>query len=137
MDTHYNVNLRGAVLMCAEFARRHNGRAGGRIINLTSGQSVGPMPEEIPYITTKGAIEALTTSLSETLIQKGITVNAVDPGVTDTGWINHELYAELMAASPAGRVGTPLDAARIILFLASSQAGWVTGQIVHSRGSVR
>jgi len=137
MDAHYNVNLRGAVLMCAEYARRHNGRPGGRIINLTSGQSVGPMPEEIPYITTKGAIEALTTSLGEMLIKKGITVNAVDPGVTDTGWMNPELYAELVAASPTGRVGTPLDAARIILFLASSQAGWVTGQIIHSRGSAR
>ena len=137
MDAHYAVNLRGTVLMCAEFARRHNGRPGGRIINLTSGQSVGPMPDEIPYITTKGAIEALTTSLSEMLISKGITVNAVDPGVTDTGWMKPDLYAELVAASPAGRVGAPLDAARIILYLSSSQAGWVTGQIVHSRGSVR
>jgi 3-oxoacyl-[acyl-carrier protein] reductase len=137
MDTHYAVNLRGTVLLCAEFARRHNGRVGGRIINLTSGQSVGPMPEEIPYITTKGAIEALTISLSETLIPKGITVNAVDPGATDTGWINPELYPELVATSPTGRLGTPLDAARIILFLASSQSEWVTGQIVHSRGGVR
>jgi 3-oxoacyl-[acyl-carrier protein] reductase len=137
LDAHYAVNLRGTVLMCAEFARRHNGRTGGRIINLTSGQSVGPMPGEIPYITTKGAIEALTTSLSETLIPKGITVNAVDPGATDTGWMNPELYAELVADSPAGRVGTPLDAARIILFLASSQAGWVTGQVIHSRGGAR
>jgi 3-oxoacyl-[acyl-carrier protein] reductase len=137
MDAHYAVNLRGTVLLCAEFARRHKGRAGGRIINLTSGQSVGPMPEEIPYITTKGAIEALTTSLSEMLMPKGITVNAVDPGATDTGWINPELYTEFVAASPTGRVGTPLDAARIILFLSSSQAGWVTGQIMHSRGSVR
>ena len=137
MDAHYAVNLRGTVLLCAEFARRHNGRPGGRIISMTSGQSVGPMPEEIPYITTKGAIEALTTSLSEMLMGKGITANAVDPGVTDTGWMNPELFAELEAASPTGRVGTPLDAARIILFLASSQAGWVTGQIIHSRGSVR
>ena len=137
MDAHYAVNLRGAVLMCAEFARRYRAGEGGRIINLTSGQSVGPMPDEIPYITTKGAIEALTTSLSAALVSKGITVNAVDPGATDTGWINPDLYAALVAASPAGRVGTPLDAARIILFLSSAQAGWVTGQIVHSRGGAR
>lgn len=137
MDAHYAVNLRGMVLMCAEFAHRHSGRRGGRIINLTSGQSLGPMPDEIPYIATKGAVEALTTSLSYTLIRKGITVNAVDPGATDTGWINPDLYAELVAASPAGRVGTPLDAARIILFLASAQSEWVTGQIIHSRGAAR
>lgn len=137
MDAHYTVNLRGTVLMCAEFTRRHDGRDGGRIINLTSGQSLGPMPDEIPYITTKGAIEALTISLSDSLIKKGITVNAVDPGVTDTGWINPDLYPTLVAASPRGRIGMPLDAARIILFLASSQAGWVTGQIIHSRGGAR
>jgi 3-oxoacyl-[acyl-carrier protein] reductase len=137
MDAHYAVNLRGAVLMCAEFARRHDGRPGGRIINLTSGQSVGPMPEEIPYITTKGAIEALTISLSVELIRKGITVNAVDPGATDTGWMSLELSTQLAAASPSGRLGTPLDAARMILFLASSQAGWVSGQIIHSRGGAR
>jgi 3-oxoacyl-[acyl-carrier protein] reductase len=137
MDAHYAVNLRGAVLLCAEFSHRHNGRPGGRIINLTSGQSVGPMPDEIPYITTKGAIEALTVSLSEALIRKGITVNAVDPGATDTGWINPDLHAALVAAYPAGRVGTPLDAARIILYLASSQAAWITGQIIHSRGGAR
>lgn len=137
MDAHYAVNLRAAVLLCAEFSRRHDGRPGGRIINLTSGQSLGPMPDEIPYITTKGAIEALTTSLSQALIRKGITVNAVDPGATDTGWINPDLYKALVAASPAGRVGDPLDAAQIISFLASSQAGWITGQIIHSRGGTR
>ena len=123
--------------MCAEFVRRYNMRPGGRVINLTSGQSVGPMPDEIPYITTKGAVEALTTSLSYSVMKKGITVNAVDPGATDTGWISPDLYAELVAASPAGRVGTPQDAAQIILLLASTQAGWVTGQIIHARGGVR
>ncbi len=137
MDAHYAVNLRGTTLLCAEFARRHDGRPGGRIINMTSGQSVGPMPGEIPYITTKGAIEALTTSLSETLMPKGITVNAVDPGVTDTGWMSPDLYARLAAASPTGQVGMPLYAARIILFLASAQGGWITGQVIHSRGSAK
>ncbi len=134
MDSHYAVNLRGTVLMCAEFARRYNRRPGGRIINLTSGQSLGPMPAEIPYITTKGAIEALTTSLSPMLMRQGITVNAVDPGATDTGWMSPDLNAQLIAASPSGRVGVPLDAAHLILFLASSQAGWITGQVIHSRG---
>ena len=137
MDAHYAVNLRGTVLMCAEFARRYDGRPGGRIINMTSGQSVGPMPDEIPYITTKGAIEALTTSLSFDLMRKGITVNAVDPGATDTGWINPRLYAELVATTPGGRVGEPLDAARLIQFLVSAHAGWITGQIVRSRGGHR
>ena len=101
---------------------------------MTSGQGLGPMPDEIPYITTKGAIEALTTSLSVQLMKKGITVNAVDPGATDTGWIGPDLYAKIVADSPSGRVGEPPDAARLIQFLASGRASWITGQIIRSRG---
>ena len=64
----------------------------------------------------------------------GITVNAVDPGATDTGWIPAELKTKLKAESPMGRIGTPEDAARIVRFLASPEAEWITGQVIHSRG---
>lgn len=134
LDTHYAVNVRGTTLLCAEFAKRHDGRPGGRIINLTSGQSIAPMPENLPYAITKGATEALTLSLSASLASKGITVNAVDPGATDTGWMSDELRSTLEVNAPFGRVGTPEDAARIVLFLASSQGQWITGQIIRSRG---
>lgn len=134
LDIHYAINVRGNALLCAEFAKRHDGRKGGRIINLTSGQSLAPMPENLPYAITKGAIEALTISLSASLASKGITVNAVDPGATDTGWMSAELRAQLEVNAPFARVGIPQDAARIILFLASSQAQWITGQIIRSRG---
>jgi 3-oxoacyl-[acyl-carrier protein] reductase len=63
-------------------------------------------------------------------------VNAVDPGATDTGWIPDELYASLKADSPLGRVGQPEDAARLIAFLASEAAAWITGQIIRSRGGL-
>ncbi len=134
LDAHYVVNVRGTTLLCAEFAKRHDGRPGGRIINLTSGQSLTPMPENLPYAITKGGIEALTLSLSTNLASKKITVNAVDPGPTDTGWMSDELYSKLEVKAPFGRVGTPEDTARIVLFLASSQAEWITGQIIRSRG---
>lgn len=136
LDTHYAVNVRGATLLCQEFAQRHDGRNAGRIINLTSGQSLAPMPENLPYALTKGAIEALTISLSATLASKGITVNAVDPGATDTGWMNADIRNQLATKSPFGRVGTPEDAAQIVLFLASAQAQWITGQIIRSRGGL-
>ncbi len=134
LDAHYAVNMRGTFLLSVEFARRFKAGRGGRIINLTSGQSLGPMPSELAYIATKGAVEAFTVSLAGGIGSKGITVNAVDPGPTDTGWMDDELKAVLQARFPRGRIGQPQDAARLIAFLASEEAEWVTGQIIHSNG---
>lgn len=134
LDAHYAVNMRGAFLLTVEFARRFSGAPGGRIINLTSGQSVGPMPGELAYVATKGAVEAFTVSLAAELASRGITVNAVDPGATDTGWMTEELKRELLPRFPQGRIGLPEDAARLIAFLASDEAAWITGQVIHSRG---
>lgn len=134
LDAHYAVNLRGTALLCVEFARRWRGRSGGRILSLTSGQGLEPMPDSLPYVMTKAAVEALTRSMSVTLAGRGITANAVDPGATDTGWMTDDLRGRLASASPSGRVGLPEDAVRLILFLASAQADWITGQTLHSRG---
>src|SRR5215210_4329671 len=134
LDAHYAVNLRATALLSAGFARRYQGGQGGRIINLTSGQSLGPMPNELAYAATKGAIEAFTVTLAAEVGHRGITVNAVNPGPTDTGWITEELKRELTARFPAGRVGEPEDAARLVAFLAGDGARWITGQIIHSEG---
>ncbi len=134
LDQHYAVNVRAAALLCAEFARRREALRGGRIVNLTSGQGLHPMPWTVAYAATKGAVDALTLTLSAALAPRGITVNAVDPGPTDTGWMGPELRRELEQAFPMGRVGSPEDAARLVGFLASEEAGWITGQIIRSRG---
>jgi 3-oxoacyl-[acyl-carrier protein] reductase len=134
LDAHYAVNLRGTALLCAEFVRRYTGGPGGRIISFSSGQGVGPMPDELAYIATKGAIEALTLSLSAAVAVKGITVNAIDPGITDTGWIPPELKTVWAQENPFGRLGTPADAARLVRFLASDEGEWITGQVIHARG---
>jgi 3-oxoacyl-[acyl-carrier protein] reductase len=134
LDRHYAVNLRGMALLCAEFARRFHKTQDGRIINLTSGQGVGPMPGNLAYAATKGAVDAFTASLSAELAPRGITVNAVDPGPTDTGWMSPELKARLAASAPMGRIGLPADAARLVCFLASPEAAWITGQVLRSRG---
>ncbi len=141
LDRHYAVNLRGMILLCAEFVRRFQisqprPPAGGRIVNITSGQGHGPMPGELAYVATKGGVDAVTLSLSAEVAALGITVNAVDPGITDTGWIPPHLKAQWQADSPFGRVGTPDDAARLVTFLASPNAAWITGQILRSRGGL-
>ena len=134
LDAHYAVNLRATALLSAGFARRHAGGPGGRIVNLTSGQSRGPMPGELAYVATKGAIEAFTVSLSVEVAPRGITVNAVNPGPTDTDWMTEEIRAAVLARMPMGRLGQPEDAARLIAFLASDDAAWITGQVIHSEG---
>ncbi len=136
LDAYYAVNMRGTMLLSIEFARRFAQASGGRIINLTSGQGVGAMPGKLPYVATKGALEAFTVTLAAEVARKGITVNAVDPGPTDTGWLSADpiLKKTLEEQAPFGRVGLPEDAARLIAFLASEASAWITGQIIHSRG---
>lgn len=137
LDASYAVNLRATALLSVEFAKRYPGGSGGRIINLTSGQSLGPMVGEIAYAATKGAVEALTVTLAAEVAAKGITVNAVNPGPTDSGWMTEAIKRELLPRFPMGRAGKPEDAARLITFLASDDAEWITGQIIHSEGGFR
>ena len=134
LDAYYAVNMRGTMLLSVEFARRFGMQSGGRIIYLTSGQGRGAMPGKLAYVATKGAIEAFTVTLAAEVAPRGITVNAVDPGPTDTGWMDEDIRQYVLARSPMGRIGQPEDAARLIAFLASEEAGWVTGQIIHSTG---
>ncbi|UUZ91897.1 SDR family oxidoreductase [Paenibacillus sp. P25] len=143
IDAHCAVNIRGTFMLSAEFARMLEAEQsahpshpvpGGRIINLTSGQGKGPMPGNLAYAATKGAISVFTESLAVELAPLHITVNAVDPGPTDSGWMSDEVKKALLPQFPMGRIGLPDDAARLIAFLASDDSRWITGQIIHSRG---
>jgi 3-oxoacyl-[acyl-carrier protein] reductase len=134
LDAHYAVNVRAPVLLACELARRHDRGTPGRIVNLTSGQSLGPMPGELAYTATKGALETFTVQFAAEVAELGITVNAVGPGPNDTGWIDDAHRAELLARFPMGRIGRPDDAARLVAFLCSEDAGWITGQVIHSEG---
>lgn len=137
LDAHYAVNMRATLLLAVEFARRAKalGRLSGRIISMSSGQDWGPMPGQLAYAATKGAIEAFTLSLACELVSQGITVNAVDPGATDTGWMSEQMRREWTVRSGVARFNQPADAARVIVFLASDAAQHVTGQVIHARGS--
>ena len=133
LDKHYAVNIRATTLLTVKFIKQFN-LSQGRIINLSSGQSLGPMPNEIAYAISKGAIETLTYTLYQEAAKKGITINAVNPGPTDTGWMNENLQKELVARFPMNRIGMPKDVAKLIGFLASEEAEWITGQVIHSEG---
>jgi 3-oxoacyl-[acyl-carrier protein] reductase len=130
LDRHYSVNTRAPVLLCSEFARNRGTPDPGRIINITSGQGQGPMPGELAYIVTKAALDVLTVTLGVELAHKRITVNAIDPGPTDTGWISPGQRAELIRGSDAGRIAVPEDTARLVRLLAHEDAAYVTGQII-------
>lgn len=137
MDKHYQINVRAATLLSILFAQNFNKKKGGRIVNITSGQFQGPMPGELAYAATKGAVDAMTITLAAELAHLGITVNAVNPGPTDTGWMDESIKQHLLPLFPLGRIGEPKDASKLVKFLASAEADWITGQILHSEGGFR
>ena len=131
-DRHMAVNARGTLLLSAELARRFREPPGsGRIVNFLSGP---PLVGEIAYAASKGAIEWITYSCAGELAAKGITVNAVNPGPNDTGWMDEDTAAEVRRWSPMGRIGTPDDVAGLIAFLCSDAARWITGQVLTCDG---
>jgi 3-oxoacyl-[acyl-carrier protein] reductase len=134
LDAHYAVNVRAAALLSCALARAHPRGTPGRIVNLISGQFLGPMRGELAYTATKGALQAFTVQLAAEVAELGITVNAVGPGPNDTGWMDDALREELLPRFPMGRIGGPEDAARLVAFLCSEEAGWITGQVIHSEG---
>ena len=129
-DRHMAVNARATLLLTAEFVRRLTGPT-GRVINFTSGP---PLTGEVAYASSKGAIEWITVSSAAELAARGITVNAVDPGPNDTGWMEADQRVFLARRSPLGRLGTPADVAGFVVFLCSPEAGWISGQVLHCDG---
>jgi 3-oxoacyl-[acyl-carrier protein] reductase len=137
IDRHLAVVVRGTLLLVRDFARQHDGRPGGRVVMLTSGQHLGPMGGEVAYAAAKGALQQVTWTLSDLLVERGITVNTVNPGPTDTGWAEPALAERVRTQFPLGRWGKPDDAARLIVWLCTDEAQWVTGQVINSEGGFR
>ena len=136
IDAFLHENVRASLLLVREFAARYDeSRGHGRVVLMTSGQHLAPMSGEVAYAVSKGALQQATATLADELADRGITVNTVNPGPTDTGWgLAGQAPARRM---PFGRWGEPDDAARLIAWLCSDDASWITGQTIDSEGGFR
>ena len=131
-DRHLAANARGVFLLCREYvARLDKGPRSGRIVNFVSGP---PLPGEIAYASSKGAIHWLTLSIAAEFAHLGITANAIDPGPNDTGWMTPDVADGVRARSPQGRIGLPTDVAGLVAFLLSPEGGWMSGQLLRCDG---
>ncbi|MGI3784157.1 MAG: SDR family oxidoreductase [Janthinobacterium lividum] len=134
LDLTYAVNTRATLLLVQELAAQHEPGPGGRVVLFTSGQYHGVMPGELPYLASKAALRELTPTLAAHLIARGISVNCVNPGPTDTGYGDAAAWAWVAERNPGGRASTPQDTARLVGWLVSDEAEWVTGQVIASDG---
>ncbi|MFD0309039.1 SDR family oxidoreductase [Streptomyces sp. NPDC127119] len=142
LDAHWAVDTRSVILLVQAYARLRTalpaGAPGGRVVMMTSGQDIaGGMPGEIAYALQKGALASVTRSLATTLAEHAVTVNTVNPGPVDTGYLTGEAHGAVASMFPAGRWGRPDDPARLIAWLATDEAGWITGQVIDSEGGFR
>jgi 3-oxoacyl-[acyl-carrier protein] reductase len=137
LDAHWAVNTRSSILLAQAFAAQHDGRPGGRIIFMTSGQDLGPMTGEIAYAASKGALASITRTLADSLASRPITLNTVNPGPVDTGYATPDDHEAVRCSFPQGRWGTPDDPARLIAWLATDEAAWITGQVISTAGGFR
>ena len=134
LDLTHAVNTRATLLLVQAFAEQYEARPGGRVVLFTSGQYHGVMPAELPYIASKAVLRELTPTLATHLIARGITVNCVNPGPNNTGYADDAAWAWVAERNPGGRASTPQDTARLVGWLVSDEADWVTGQVVASDG---
>ncbi|MDO4242350.1 MAG: SDR family oxidoreductase [Actinomyces sp.] len=147
LDHHWAVDARASLLLTQAYAARARHRSApglpgapalpGSVVLMTSGQSLGPMPEEIAYCTAKAALAGITPSLAAGLAEHGIRLNTVNPGPVDTGYMDAGTQAAVATMFPGGRIARPQDPARLICWLLTDESAWVTGQVIHAEGGFR
>ncbi len=128
-ERHFDVNVRAAWQLIAAVARQVP-EGEGRIVAFTSDHVV----DNLPYGASKGALDRIVIAAARELGHLGVTANLINPGPVDTGWMSDEVRAHLTAMQPTGRLGTPVDAARLVDFLLSPEGRWISGQLLTSDG---
>jgi 3-oxoacyl-[acyl-carrier protein] reductase len=137
---HFNLNVLGVILATQE-ALKHFGKEGGNIVNTSSVVSTLAIPNTAVYNATKAAVDNLTRTFSKELGSRKIRVNSVNPGPIETegahaaGFVSS--FQSFAAITPLGRVGTPDDIAPVVVFLASSDSAWITGESIYVTGGLR
>jgi 3-oxoacyl-[acyl-carrier protein] reductase len=133
-DRVLNLNIKGPYFAMQEAAKVMED--GGRIVNIsTDGTHMG-FPGVTAYLASKGALEQVTKGLAHELASRGVTVNTVSPGFTETAMLPDAFRDMGAQMSPLKRLGTPEDIADVVLFVVSDQARWLTGQNIHAGGGV-
>jgi 3-oxoacyl-[acyl-carrier protein] reductase len=137
-DEHFAVNSRATALMMEEYAKRYVSRKAnwGRIINISS-DGAFVHPSAVSYGASKYAMESYMRAAAIELGPYGITVNVISPGAVQTGWITSEVEKQIKQSYPLRRMGKPEDIANAIVFFASEQANWITGQVLYVGGGNR
>lgn len=136
LDRHWAVNTRATLLLTRAFAAQHDGRRGGRVIWMTSGQTLGPMSDNLAYAVSKAALAGATWSVADDLLGKGLLLNTINPGPVNTGYLDDAPQA-LLERFPQHRFGEPDDPARLIAWLVSDDGEWMAGQVLNSEGGFR
>jgi len=137
----FNVNVLGSLLAIQESLKLFSDK-GGNIINISSGASRTPVPTGSIYSATKAALDAITISLSKEFSGRNIRINSLLPGAIETegthsnGFIGSEFEAKIVANTPLGRTGQPEDIAKVAVFLASDDSGWITGEKIAVSGGI-
>lgn len=137
LDAHWAVNTRSTVLLTQAFAARKRAADApdGRVVFMVSGQDVrGGMPEEIAYALAKGALASSVRTLATALGPLRISVNAVNPGPVDTGYLHGEQHSAVAARFPGGRWATADQAASLVTWLTTDEAAWITGEVINAEG---
>lgn len=129
-DLHLAVNARASLLLIAAFARQA-GQHGGAIVAFTSDH----VTSNLPYGSSKGALDRLVISAARELGPRGISANVLNPGPIDTGWMDDDTRVALTEATPQARLGRPEDVAALVEFLVSDEGRWVSGQLLKSDGA--